>query len=437
MRSAISDISVSFGSRAVTLVLGIAIQSCLAWYLGPAGRGSYAVCMAYTALLAVCFNCGIDGAGQYHVASKKLTPSEGVSAMLVLQTVGGLLAVVVGLAVIRLPLDFFEKAPKEALILSASWVPFFIWHGALLLILGAMREFPCRALLSGVASLVRLAITFVTIGLFSWGVIGAVTANALAMMLTAGLAMMFLIRRHRLHWVRPSWRCLRGMIGYGGRYYFAAFSTLVSFQIGTIMLTFFATKREIGLFAQMATLVLYVTFVADIIGSVIHPRIASDSGGRPELAAQGARVAGCIAAVVLVFLAVFAKPIVAIVFSPEFLPAVPLIWIMVPGVIVRASTKVLVHYMTATNHPGTFSFSAITSTVVNFSLLLILLPTMGLNGAAWAMCIAHLCGGAGLVVAFRIYSGVSMSLSWLPRWTDWDLALGVIRKARAKLGGTR
>jgi len=395
------------------------------------------VCMTYTMLLGVCFTFGLDGASQYHVASKKLSVSEGISAMLCLLAVGIFVAIVGGLAAINLPLEFFKKASGTALILSVVSVPLFIWSGALLLLLAALREFPCQALLTSTMSFVRLVGTFIAIGLFSWGVIGAVAANMAALSVTVGLAVAFLLKRHRLHWVRPSWQRLRDLIGYGGRYYFAAFSTLVNFQIGAIMVAFFATEGEIGLFTQITTLVVYVILVSDVIGGVIHPRMASDRGGRPELAAQGSRMAGYVATGVLVVLAVFAKPIVAMLFSPKFLPAVPLIWILVPGVIVRASTKVLVHYMSATDRPGIFSISAITSAGVNFILLLVLLPTMGLDGAAWAMSIAYLCGGLVLLVAFRIYSGLSLRRSWLPQRADWDLVLGIIKKAHAKVfGGT-
>ena len=54
-------------------------------------------------------------------------------------------------------------------------------------------------------------------------------------------------------------------------------------------------------------------------------------------------------------------------------------WILAPGVIFRAGTKVLVHYFSATDHPGVCSGSAVISMVVNLTLLLILLPRVGLE----------------------------------------------------------
>lgn len=429
MSSGLRDVSVTFGSRIAIVLLGLALQSCLAWLLGPAGRGSYAVCMMYTTLLGIACTVGVDAASQYFVASKEFSLSDAVSVLLVLETIGAALAIVGGLAAVCLPLEFFAKAPRISYFIAVLSAPWHMWVLSLLMILTATRDYPFRAAAAITQALLRLVGTVVLVGVAGLGVNGAVAANLLAFAVVTLMILGFLRRRYQLHWVRPTWGKIRRTLGYGGRYYIAAFGTLVNVQIGVIMMAFLASPDDIGLFQAGSSFILYVVMISDSVGTVIHPRIAADPRGRPELAAQSVRLVGIVCGCIVLLLATFARPIVSVLLSPQFLPVVPVIWILAPAVIYRAGTKVLVHYFTATDHPGIFSASIITSTAVNFALLLILLPKMGLQGAAWAMSIAYFCGGTLLVAAFWRLSGLSLAASFLPQRADWTFVLNLYTRA--------
>src|SRR6478735_1631870 len=80
---------IAFGVQAWTLVAGLATQSVLAWMLGPAGRGAYAVCLLFAAIMAGVFNSGIDRAAQYFVMSNRQSMSEGTSVAIITAAVGG------------------------------------------------------------------------------------------------------------------------------------------------------------------------------------------------------------------------------------------------------------------------------------------------------------------------------------------------------------
>lgn len=434
MGSGIRDVSVKFGAHVATFALGIALQSCLAWFLGPEGRGSYAVCIMYTMLLGVICTFGVDGAAQYLVASKNLSVSEGVSALLSLQAVGMVLAVGGGLlAAVYLPLEFFEKASTTSLVVAVLSAPWQMGVVALSLILGATAEFPFQAFSHITWVAVRLLLTVLFLKVIPLGVNGALGATMLAFVLGTVMVLVFLRRRYQLHWVRPKRESIRRMLSYAGRYYFAAFGMLVHFQIGTIMVAFLASERDVGLFHAGVTLITQVIVVSDVVGSVIHPRIASDPQGRPELAAQCARLVGMVCGCLVLVFVVFAKLIVAVLLSPAFLPTVPVIWILAPAVVYRAGTKVLVHYLKATDHPGIFSASTVTSVLVNFCLLLVLLPVMGLEGAAWAMAMGYYCGGTIVVWGFRKFSGLSFRESWLPQRADLTRLTDSYRMIRGKI----
>ncbi|MCK5596093.1 MAG: hypothetical protein KAJ04_01480, partial [Candidatus Eisenbacteria sp.] len=63
------DTAITFFTRLSVMAASLGIQSALAWLLGPAGRGSYAVCILFAMMLGVVFALSVDRAGQYLIAS--------------------------------------------------------------------------------------------------------------------------------------------------------------------------------------------------------------------------------------------------------------------------------------------------------------------------------------------------------------------------------
>jgi len=415
----VRDVSVTLGARMATIVPGLAIQSCLAWFLEPSGRGSYAICLMFAAIIGVVFKFGFDAAAQYFMASKRFSVSEGMTVWIVLGGLGGFLAIMAGLFVIRLPLESFRKAPDTALLLAVMLAAVQIWSTSLLLLLTAVRAFTYYAIINIVQSLLRLGGTVLLIKVLGWGVGGAVAANIAAAGLVIIMVLLYFHRHFDLHWVCPTREHIRDMVGYGARYYFASLSNMMNAQVGVLVLFLFASESAIGLFAAGVALVMKVLMIADSVAGVIHPRVASDATGRPELTARCARVVTVLCGGCVLLIAVFAEPIVSVLLSDRFLPAVPIIRIVAIGVVLRSAAKIIVPYLNGTNHPGVFSIATLCSTVTNLVLLMILLPLMGLIGAAWAMTAGSFVGAAIMVSSFQRFSGLTLMQAWRPRVEDF------------------
>ena len=95
-KSGLADTGFVYLAQILTMVAGIAVQSCLAWFLGPSDRGSYAVCLVFGHVIGVLSCLGIDGALQYCVASNKMDVSQGVSTAIGLSIVCSLLGIIIG-----------------------------------------------------------------------------------------------------------------------------------------------------------------------------------------------------------------------------------------------------------------------------------------------------------------------------------------------------
>ena len=227
------------------------------------------------------------------------------------------------------------------------------------------------------------------------------------------------------------------MFHYGSRYYFGKISNQMNFQVGTIILAMFAAEDEIGLFDLASQIAVRTMIIPNTLITILIPKVAGDKDGKKELVAQCVRLTGLIYGMLMILLAVFAKPIVAVVFPPAFLPIVPLIRILTIGVVVRSCGKVLVPYFLGTNHPGISSISVAIGAITNVAALWVLLPMIGLSGAAIGMTLGYLASSALLMVAFMRFSGLRAGEAWLPRRSDWGIVANAMKRVRQKILGNR
>lgn len=419
--SGVGDVAVTLGARVASVVPQLAIQGCLAWFLEPAGRGTYAVCVMVSTSLTAVFLFGCDVAGQYFVASRRFSVSEGVSLTLAIASVGGLVAMALAAGAAAWPVGILKGVEPELILLTTGVGVVQLWWTALVVMLAALRRFSYRAVVYTTQAFLRLLGVVVLVKVAGWGVEGALLANLLCSLLTAAWILGRLRWRFSLRWVRPRVAEVRRLVAYGARYYVASLGNLLNAQIGVLILAFFVSQDQIGFFAAGAAIMMNVVLIPDAVAAVLQPRIAGDVRGRPELTALAMRVVGVLCGTVVVLLAVFARPIVEWLLSPKFLPAVTIMWILAPGTALRSTTKIIVPYLNGTNHPGVFSIATLLGTVCNFGLLVVLLPRMGLNGAAWAMTGGALVSSAVLIVAFRRFSGLTLGQTWMPAAADWDV----------------
>jgi O-antigen/teichoic acid export membrane protein len=295
-----------------------------------------------------------------------------------------------------------------------------------------LRQFGQGAVISVSTLLIQLVLTVLFVWVLHWGVEGALSAviltNAIMLLVLLGL----LRKYHGLTWARPSLRRMAEAWSFGVRYYVGKISNLANIQIGTLIVAMFVGKEEIGVFAVAAGLVVQTETIPNVLGTVIMPRVAADAVGRPELVAQCARISAIACGLLLGILAIFTVPIVKILFSPDFLPAVLLIRIIAIGTLIRCASKVVVPYLIRQNHPGTASLAVFTGMGVNFGAMFWLLPVLGLAGAAVSMSMNYLVSSAILLIAFAWISKMPQREFWRFRKDDFSSLTDAIRRLRKK-----
>jgi len=419
MASGIKDITSTFVGRIIGACIAIFIQSCLAWFLLPEGRGSYAVCLIYSTLLTMTFSFGSDTAFIYFLASKRINISESITYSFLIGSIISIAAVFTGLAILQLPLSFTSKATSGDFLLALVYCPVLLFANIYIQLLTSLGQFYTFGFFIVLRELNRLILILMFVVWFSLGVKGALLASIISDSVLIFIMLGFYRLRYRIKLVRPKLIHIKEILSYGIRYYLGRLSNLVNLQVGTIILAFFATKDEIGQFAVATALTVRVEMIPDAFFSVLFPRVANNMG-RQDLVAQCARINGIICAILLISLAILAEPIVNILFSSAFLPTANIIRIIIIGAIARCTCKIFVPYLLGTNHPGIASISVAIGLSTNIFLMYFLLPLYGLSGAAMSVSVNYLISSAILTIGFIYISGLTMKDIFVVRRSDWE-----------------
>jgi len=424
------DTAITFFTRLSVMAASLGTQSALAWLLGPSGRGSYAVCILFAMMLGVVFALSVDRAGQYLIASGRARVVDGILVTLVAGLAGSALGVAVGYVLIQSGVEFFTKATTLSFRLSLILVPLNVLSESLIFLLMGIRRFAWMSRIAVVRVITHLAATLVLVWGLDLGVNGALVALMLGNAVSIAVGLSFLRSQYGLAPRRLRRRDFAALLSFGIRYWVANLGSQMNFRIGTVVLAWFVTTPEIGIFAAAASLVSRVLLIPDAIEAALLPRIARDPEGRSELVAQVARLSLIVCGVVLAVLVIVSRPLIALLFSRDFLSAVPLIWMIAVGMFVHAGSKVLVAYFMGINRPAICSWAVVSAILANFGALMILLPAIGLPGAAWAMSIGYLVRTTVLVLSFRSVTRKGLWETWLPRRADIALLRDLARSRK-------
>ena len=121
-------------------------------------------------------------------------------------------------------------------------------------------------------------------------------------------------------------------------------------------------------------------------------------------------------AAILAVLAI-SEPLVRIILSEAFLPAVPLLRIA-PGVLAYAGAGILGTYFKSVDRPGICSWAVSVGLAANLIATAALYPLVGGSAAAWGLSLGMICRLVILAAAFARATRMSWFSIWLPRPGD-------------------
>jgi O-antigen/teichoic acid export membrane protein len=360
----------------------------VARFLGPAGRGEYAVAVAVAAIGVQIGNVGIHTSSSWLVARDPRL----LGALL---ANGVLLGCVIGAAEGLLALAATWVSPSIAplpmpiLLLALVSIPIglvYLIGQNLLLGLRSVSRYNVLELgnrLGGLAIIVVFAIA---------GALSSFTAYAgTVVALGAATVLTLVVLGRSAGRISPRVRLIREHLGYGRRTYVGALITFLVFRLDLLLVQAMRGPADAGQYSIAIALTDWALLVPIVTGTLLFPTLSA----MPNPSERWQRARGILLPILLLELLVAAAfiavgtPLVTFVFGTAFEPAAHAFVLMLPGVVCLSLQTILANYFFASGAPRIVWLGPAFGLIANIAFDLWLIPVAGVDGAAIASSVAY------------------------------------------------
>jgi len=423
----VSNILTTLFARVGVLICGLISSILLARVLGPEGRGLFALILLLPEIATAFGLFGFDHANVVYAGLEPDSRPRLVWHSAVLAAVLGIACALAMMCYILLGAPGFPalaQGPQSLFLLALSLIPFTILVNYWFPILRGMNHiFLTNAVEIGsrVTSLLVLIVFLVWLRL---GVAGAVVANFVMGLGTLVLSVVLL--KHVGVLGKPSfdWSLWKRTARFAFPAYFSSILTFLNYRVDQLIIAILLPAEQLGFYVLAVALAEQLWILNGAAANALLPHLANSKERDLALPAVVTRHvliwtgAGCL----IVF--VFGDMLIRALYSPAFADAVgPLRWLL-PGILVATIGKNLGAELLLRKMVGYILLMAGIAAVVNLVGNWLLVPRMGISGAALASTISYSVLSLIQTWAYLRVTGVGWT-TLIPRYSDLWVYVGV------------
>lgn len=380
--------AVTFAASVGTILLSFVGGVLTARFLGADGRGLFAAVSSWTLTLSWASALGFASAMVYYWSVKAAPGKTVVSTALASVPVLGTLGIVLGQ--VLLPLGFRAQTAEGQSVarLFLLAIPLVLGTETLWALLMGAHRFTLLSWLRMLQPALFVA------GLVALLLVEAFTPSTVlgAQVLSYGVTLAVgLSKVVRITGVgRPSIRLTRKGIWYGLRLQGVALGHLVTARLDLMMLPAFVGAASLGYYSIAVNVSSMIVSLFGSLRMVIFPVAASSANGPGMVVVErGFRITFYGGLVTVILLALAAPWLITTVYGQDYAPSVLPLWLMLPGILLFASTIVMAAGLEALGRPGLASLGYFMGAVCSVIGLTLTLPRFGIVGAASTATVSY------------------------------------------------
>ena len=409
-------------TTAATIPLALLANVILARFLSGSDRGVYALATGFALVAQVVAHLGWGDAAIYRLRRHRIAPSRVFATGFAANLVLCFLMFAVCFAFERPIVEhLLGGMPRELYWVAVFTAACFLLGDFLRGIARGLDRFDLHnwfGFLQAAGLLAGLVLALVT---WQGGLAGALYVYLAVQAALAAVLGVIIVRltgvEHRVDMLE-----VREHLSFGLGLYPQALLKQLHERIDIFILAWLAVATaEIGLYAVAVSVIIPLQLIPGAIGTALLPELA----GREDesLADFSAAVARQIsmqmaaAAAVMVPAGIIGIPIL---FGSEYRGSILPFLIVLPGLCALATSRVLSRYFAIVGRQGTLTSIRTGAVVLNVALNLVLIPLLGINGAALAALISYLAETIVVAALFVSVSGLSLGQAFAWRRRDLD-----------------
>jgi O-antigen/teichoic acid export membrane protein len=296
--------------------------------------------------------------------------------------------------------------PLGYVLLGAIALPAMIFNRLSSLTLTACGRVRQASIISAAGSLLSLALLsafLLVVRLDVWGAILAASLASCSVTLITLLWLRFHLRAQLI--LRPAlWGA---SIRFGSKLHVGTIAQWLNYSLDRFLINVFLGPGAVGVYAVAATLGERLWMLPGAVGASLLCRTGGNLTNDADVTAHACRntfwlmCGGCAA------VAALAPALIPVVFGHDFAAASWVLLLLLPGVLMLTLGKVIAPYVCNRGRPAAATYISVGALGLTVALNLLLIPLLGIAGAAVASSISYSANGIAFAVVFLRMSRVS------------------------------
>jgi len=424
--------------------IGRAISSLLlevvyARFLGPVGRGQISLCMMVLGCGVLVGGLGGEIPILLWSADEKRKSSEWLPSVIVCGLAGSALACGIWVAMFWWWHPGFLRGIDSGLarlvLVAIPLSTFGTYALSLLIGLNRIRERSVLVVLNQFATL-GLAVLFLSVfhATAQLGML-AMLAGLLIALVSARIFLRGHLKFQQAN--RPALPHVKKALNLGFRGQLGNVATYFNYRLDVFIVNYYLSTAAVGLYAVGVMVSEAIWQVPNAAAMALVPRTARQHGqSGAEFTCLICRQVLAMAFLAAVIVAVLSAWAIPMVFGESFLASVPVIWWILPGTVALAASKVMCADLMARGMPEYSSIFAFVTLIVTVVLDLVLIPRMGIQGAALASSAAYFLNSTMVAIVLRRKLGVTWKALLVPSWSELAPYRQVLNRITGRLRPT-
>ena len=387
---------------------------------GAHGRGIYTLASSVAILAAMITALGISWAAIYYIG-QRLFPLADVASTLLTASMAAAGVAMVGIAAAYFLFQntyFHEVSPTQALLMLALTAFLQLATTTSSIVLGTNRplHYAAITMIQVVVALVIQVILAVAGSLTATSALAALVVGAAT---SAGYGLVLVAREVPLRLGLDS-KVLRSFFKFGIRGYAANLMMLLSYRLDALIVNGLRGVTSLGYYSVATAMAETLTYGAVGFALILFPQVSSverrEADRITPVVCRNAVFMTLIGAVVMF---VVSRQLILFVFGSGMTPALLPLWLLLPGIVSLAPTRVIASYLSGIGKPIYTTYIAAGAVILTVILDLLLIPPFGISGAAAASSIVYTCTAVASVVVFKVESGAGLMETLVVRPNDF------------------
>jgi len=385
----VESVAITFTSRIIIVFIAIASSIITARWLGPAGKGTFAVLWVIVGLGVQFGNFGFHASNVFFTAKDKKSVSNVASNSLCFGLIAGVIISSGIIGVFLKKPGLFGNIPFLLLLVTIVLIPFklilyFFQH----LFLGLKRVLTYNSFeLAERISL--LAIVVVVLVLLKQGLFMLMLSVSV---ISGVLTIFFVIYTKRVtnfNFFTFDRILLRKMVGYGIKPYLANFFSFLMIRSDMLLVNYFKGANSSGIYSIAVNFADLLYLLPVTIGGMLFPIISANISDDGTFTQRVSRHTVLLMGIICILMALICKPLILLMYGEQFaLSALPFLWLL-PGIFFLSLVTIYNSDLAGRGYPRFIIFTTAISFILNFGLNLFFIPRYGIIGAAIASSISY------------------------------------------------